>query len=772
MECAVDMLLGENSLFNDSLEDIVHDKAIRAAFTEPGAQEAPGEEERDLNDSLDFDATQLPFEAELAKPCVRGSHGNNHQKVEFQVAVNVPVFSPSDENTSKKEMMASDAGTTLCVEAEMQKKIDLTDEIRSQDEQIKGSTSNSPSRDSAAKSSPVATPSDSGVVSNPTKVVPSFGQKKKVLVSPTAAKSSNAVQNSNKKLDKGALAQEKSQAVPTPTEAEHNKENCEEDQCVPGKATTTEATQKPKFSAPNSKSLSKSAGSSEEDIIPNTTAAHREPLGKAEKKLRKNLESVVADKEKKKAELELKNQEREEKKKEAEKKKEQEREQKKREAEEKKAEKERVKRERQLEVERKKAEREQKKIEQELKKTERANNREGKQVKRKSSKKAECSEGSDDTKGKDSGSKSTSSDTVAQSTEQDEEQTAAMKQDSLQPKEQGDLQPEREEEAENDGSSASTVNTRDHDSAGDAVEGGVTRPEENAALPNASCDPESTSAELEIDTARKLDPDESDSDKCASGTADTGGLPESSEEPTAKLPSESGDVGACDVALENLDERRGSQNPEGKSVDGGEFDQGNEDRTSNTAEQVSKGQGEKIKIVFGTSTNTQKKSSAIANEKPAKALKVKTVGVDDERSKSEKAPTSTKSKTGGQARQGVKKTVKKPKVPQTESKTAAASNSKSVKSKQKKKRTLSNKDSGGNTGGDASDVDAEPDSKRSKPTNYTGPVWVQCERSGCQKWRQLRGCSDPLSLPHSWNCSMNTGLPQCHQYCIIIHVRL
>ena len=763
MECAVDMLLGENSLFNDSLEDIVHDKAIRAAFTEPGAQEAPGEEERDLNDSLDFDATQLPFEAELATPCMLGSHGNSQpkepifQKAEFQVAINVPVFSPGDKNTSKKEIMVSEADTTPCVEAEMQKKIDLTDEIRSQDEQSKGTTSNSPSRDSAAKSSPVATPSDSDVVSKPTKVVPSFGQKKKVLVSPTVAQSSNAAQNSNKKLDNGTLAQEKSQAVPTPTEAEHNKENCDEDQCVPGKETKTEATQKPKFSASKSKSLSKSAGSSEEDIIPSTTAAHREPLGKAEKKPSKTSEFVMADKEKKKAELELKKQEREEKKKEAEKKKEQEREQKKRETEEKKAEKERVKRERQLEVERKKAERE-------LKKTERANNREGKQVKGKSSKKAECSEGLDDTKGKDSGSKSTSSDTVAQSTEQDEEQTAAMKQDSLQPKEQGDLQPKREEEAENDGSSAATVNTRDHDSADDAVEGGVTRPEENAALPNASCDPESTGAELEFDTARKLDPDESDSNKCASGTAETGGLPESSEEPTegAKLPSESGDVGACDVAIENLDERRGRQNPEEKSVDGGEFDQGDEDRTSHTAEQVSKGQGEKIKIVFGASTNTQKKSSVIANEKPAKALKVKTVGVDDERSKSEKAPTSTKSKTGGQAKQGVKKTVKKPKVPQTESKTAAASNSKSVKSKQKKKRTHSNKDSGGNSGGDASDVDAEPDSKRSKPTNYTGPVWVQCERSGCQKWRQLRDCSDPLSLPHSWNCSMNTGLPQCH----------
>ena len=46
--------------------------------------------------------------------------------------------------------------------------------------------------------------------------------------------------------------------------------------------------------------------------------------------------------------------------------------------------------------------------------------------------------------------------------------------------------------------------------------------------------------------------------------------------------------------------------------------------------------------------------------------------------------------------------------------------------------------------------------KHSKPSNYTGPVWVQCE--SCQKWRLLNDCTDPLSLPNSWKCNMNTGI--------------
>ena len=53
--------------------------------------------------------------------------------------------------------------------------------------------------------------------------------------------------------------------------------------------------------------------------------------------------------------------------------------------------------------------------------------------------------------------------------------------------------------------------------------------------------------------------------------------------------------------------------------------------------------------------------------------------------------------------------------------------------------------------------DDQPRSKKSKkPTNYSGPVWVQCD--SCEKWRQLKTCKDPSELPANWECSMNTEL--------------
>ena len=50
---------------------------------------------------------------------------------------------------------------------------------------------------------------------------------------------------------------------------------------------------------------------------------------------------------------------------------------------------------------------------------------------------------------------------------------------------------------------------------------------------------------------------------------------------------------------------------------------------------------------------------------------------------------------------------------------------------------------------------SEPESKRSKPANYSGPVWVQCDNVDCQKWRNLKSISDPSQLPDNWTCSMS-----------------
>ncbi len=49
----------------------------------------------------------------------------------------------------------------------------------------------------------------------------------------------------------------------------------------------------------------------------------------------------------------------------------------------------------------------------------------------------------------------------------------------------------------------------------------------------------------------------------------------------------------------------------------------------------------------------------------------------------------------------------------------------------------------------------QPLVKRLRPAVLSGPVWVQCENIGCQKWRKLRDCCDPSELPEDWKCSMN-----------------
>ena len=75
-----------------------------------------------------------------------------------------------------------------------------------------------------------------------------------------------------------------------------------------------------------------------------------------------------------------------------------------------------------------------------------------------------------------------------------------------------------------------------------------------------------------------------------------------------------------------------------------------------------------------------------------------------------------------------------------------------VSQPRKRAHACSNKD------GEETEADGEmldPERKRPKPANYSGPVWVQC--CVCEKWRLLGDCQDPASLPDEWECSMNTG---------------
>lgn len=37
-------------------------------------------------------------------------------------------------------------------------------------------------------------------------------------------------------------------------------------------------------------------------------------------------------------------------------------------------------------------------------------------------------------------------------------------------------------------------------------------------------------------------------------------------------------------------------------------------------------------------------------------------------------------------------------------------------------------------------------------------VWVQCDENECQKWRYLKDCHDPTTLPKKWFCRMHPGI--------------
>ena len=59
------------------------------------------------------------------------------------------------------------------------------------------------------------------------------------------------------------------------------------------------------------------------------------------------------------------------------------------------------------------------------------------------------------------------------------------------------------------------------------------------------------------------------------------------------------------------------------------------------------------------------------------------------------------------------------------------------------------------------DAGSRPFPKKTKTkmhmeANMTGPVWVKCCNTWCQKWRQLKDHFDPLTVPTFWNCTENS----------------
>ena len=734
------MLLGEDSLFNDSLENsTVHEKIIRATLTDPGAEKTPADVgEHCLDDSLDFDATQLPFdETNPGLPITFCSSSSNEDRgavksssltAGFQMAENIPLSSSSMYDDGLASGVSAVEGDVTKVKANA---VDEHSQQGLYNQQMDKNTS-STAGDTSTKSSPTSIASTASVTSDTvskSKVVPSFGQRKnKKNVSPTAKMDTLTEKKTREEVaptaKTGTCTNAVKEVAPTPKTGANTipamshknasedaepydmpeipsttrdgcemndisgsdeKENREEDQCVPEGAGKGDKPQKPQFTSALKKSSKNQSKNSTSEEDANTTQIEKELSNKSE----------IGKKKKKLTVRGQKQQVREEKRKEAERKK-LEREQKKREAEEKKAEKERLKKERQLELERKKAEREQKKIEQALKKADRLNKKDETLNSKKKTKKIEKADGI--------------------TARGDEKQTAPSGSDLEQ-----EVPVRVECEAVQRNTSIAT--SEDKISSGNAQVCGVTQPKENVFLPDDSCQPQSSN-DLGMDAAKNSERPHVD---CSDGS------PVCANEPTtATLPLENADVAECDVAIENVEQERVGVESEEESSD---------DRKLNPVGQEADKQNEmpmqeskpKIKIVFGPSGHAKK---ANCMQDVGDALKTKTLAKVSitKINKPKKDPTN--SKLAGVSGTGLAKREPLTKSRNTDSKTA----------KSKRKKPSCREEDG-----------TEPEPKRSKPTNYTGPVWVQCERVSCKKWRQLRDCSDPLSLPGSWNCSMNTG---------------
>ena len=701
MECtAADLLLGtgEDSLFNDSLEDIhISKHVLRAAMTE---DMAPDEnKEQDLDDhSLNFDETQLPFEMSATTlSCVQpaavdsasglGEVKSTAKIAGFQVAENITASMMHDEDQSVGTEVAA-AGDSVTPTSDTLTKVNkatnpVSKRCQKVSKTLDGNASVDLSTEDSHKGSSPSSSADSSITasafSKTSKVVPSFGRKKgKTNMSPT---SNSSEQNTGPR----------ELSVKNSNETNGRRNECctkkkGNDQCVPEGVPEDMAKvnkpQKSKVSSGSNKNHAyKFATSSNGDQITPEVANEAEGKKPAEQKPQKELQSqseISKRKEEKSLAQEQKKREREEKKKEVAKKK-LEREQKRREAEEKRAEKERLKKERQLELEMKKAEREAKKIEQALKKTERAAHRKGNT---KRSKKKECRElgGSDAHVEPIPGSL-----TVVE-----DEDIYALQADN-----EGD-EPETEIDT--------AANTN---SVGTAV-CGVTPPEENAALPE--------NTDVETAAIPKTLIPAGNSEECHVGVPSGVLSPHRVEEPGLQLQHADEESHDVHLATENSEKQNleRANGPVDKKADDAMDTQDKENTNQQATEkttQKNKVEGGRLKMVFG-----QKRGGNVTTVSAPKSV---VTGIQ-----AKKTQASTKPKPTGVASTG-QKSLKK-----------------SAAMKQKKRRRHE---------------DNASETKCSKPANYTGPVWVQCERPACQKWRRLGDCTDPLSLPDSWNCTMNIG---------------
>ena len=730
----------EDSLFNDSLE---RKQALKAAFTEPCDDECSGK--ANLNDSLDFEHTQLPFEEVAMVPCdtsIDLSHSDETDQTMCEVFSKTEKGLRCDgkDNTSSSQDMTCSQHTYQAP----REGVDCTDMLFPDDGSSNKNTGNADDQRSiqtsphtiSSSTHPPSTANGSQLrpVTHLEKVVPLFGQKRKPsFVPPTS--------HLTDKCKTVPPPDEKSKPLPVDEESGKSKQVLKEkdsnkndevgggDQCVPQTA-DKKAPHKVKHTVPKPKTSSKQESNREKTEGDQKRQQESKLQKNSQDKIRKKISET--EKDKKRAQLEQKRKEREEEKE----RKKLDKERKRREAEEKKAEKEKLKKEWQMECEKRKVECEKRKAEREKKRKDKKMVHKKNQEQKGENENVLASSDSSKDNGKN-----------AMSPQQ--QSSSQGKEDVALPHEKGDItcSPQsvlHEEEPALVISSTNTQKISDNDNnnessgsstqvradGGESTECGVTSPEEESSLPEGSSEPSKggrdDSMQMEIDETLTR-PTHAEKGMAVTQIRNK---PDKSE-----LSSESAGASVCDTPSNTTGGRKDGH---GNEVEGSEFSSIQNKPELTVSENKLRSQA--MKVVLEESVAAKKKITKKKCSRGEAAGRKET-----------KTPEMCEAEGKG------KKSHQVPHVSVKSGKTLAKKEPSQGKNEGKETKKMSKKRKAKPLG--ELDDTSEPKQKRSKPTNYHGPVWVQCDMPQCQKWRQIKDCSDPLSLPDTWNCSMNPGQP-------------
>ena len=810
------MLIGDDSLFNDALEQ---KRAMRAAFTEPDYGDIELPVQSNFDDSLDLEDTQLPF----GDPAITtGADGSNDDQNDSQDTTG---FNADLKNETASYQVVKPTpdicGVTTTGSSAVGLESSMTDNMAADHSTTQPS--------SAGVTEPLTklTTTTAASVAQLDKLVPQFCQKKKPMFGSSKSTRSKNTSKSTKKVNSSpsetlepqppALA---SLLQPLAEEQCSNKENQgnDTDQCVPQNASKMRAPLKTSFNAPKPKSSSNNKILSSDKEGENKNKSQDKKLRKkisetecdkneemkveleekrVEKKKEKSrkmreaeekkderdkkmkeAEEKKAERERKKKEAEGKKAEKEIKKEEAEEKK-AERERLRKEAEEKTAERERLKKERQMEIEKKKTECEQKKNYKRLQKSKGDQEKKKKTVKCTSQEKSNTApEISDNTDSRMS-EKETKELVPAQGGQSEAAHTSG-KMDTTDPP---PLTPETESHTpakENATTTSHSVSQSSIHSAqrssgarGKEGDGGVIQPEENCGLPESS--------NLPVRSAREEGMPEEDG--CESEDELSQNQPENIPPPqeranTENMGNKPGEVALGDSDQLSEDEKEPSNSPdervntttskkadeakeENKTEEKNEAKEKNETEERNDTVPAVEPGSKTIRIVFGKSQTARSKGKMEeGNGEEERDMEEgkdggKGKGNQKRENKYFKAPCRNHP-AGITHDQREIKSFKAPCRNQPLGKNEAKTLSKDQNRKKENMRRARKRKA--RSIDDESSGSLESKAKCSRSHNYCGPVWVQCEQPHCLKWRQVRECSDPLSLPDSWTCSMNPGI--------------